>query len=268
MAAAFLHRNVFDSALFYGDAGSPAAPALPVSALRDPQLRVRARWVPATCTLWIDLGSVQAVSCIALLSTTLGAAGGNPTVRARVSTDPGFSASHWDTGAINPATSTEAGGNVVLVNTAGSANGRFVRIDVTDPAASVLDIGRLVIGPLWRLTYAQALGFAEGRQILDRRDRNPYTGAEFPVPAAVNPRQTTFSLPLITRAEATAEWRTMLATLGAVGDALWIPDDSLSQTEMNLRSIWGAVVQPGESALLARPYFTGHARNFTLTERV
>lgn len=268
MAAAFLHRNLFDTAVFYGDTGTLALSSLPLSNLRDPQPRVRARWSPASCALWIDLGSTQAVSCVALIGTTLGAAGGSPTVRARVSTDPGFGASLWDTGTIDPATSAEAGGNVVLVNAAGSASGRFVRIDVADPAASVLDIGRIVIGPLWRLTYAQALGYAEGRQILDRRDRNPHTGAEFPVPAVANPRQTTFSLPLITRAEATAEWRTMLATLGGVGDVLWIPSDGLTLAETNLRAVWGAVVQPGESALLTRPYHTGYTRNFTLTERV
>ena len=266
MASAFLYRNLFDSAVFYGDTGTTALSSLPLSNLRDPQPRVRDRWVPASCALWIDLGSVQAVSCVALISTSLGLAGGSPTVRARVSTDAGFATSAWDTGAIDPATSDAANGNVVLLHAA-SASGRFVRIDVADPAADALDIGRIVIGPLWRLTHGQALGFGEGRQILDRRERNAHTGAEFPVPAVVNPRQATFTLPFVTPTEATAQWRTMLATLGGVQDALWVPSDSLSLAETNLRSIWGAAVQPGESALITRPYHTALTRSFTLVER-
>jgi len=35
--------------------------------------------------------------------------------------------------------------------------------------------------------------------MLDRRDRNPYTGAEFPVPAIVNPRMAAFTLPALSR---------------------------------------------------------------------
>lgn len=266
MAAAFLHSNLFDTAAFYGDLGTSALASLPLSNLRDAQPRVRARWRPASCAIWIDLGASRTVSCVALLSTTLGLAGGSPTVRARVSTDAGFGTSAWDTGAIDPATTAAAGGNVVLLH-ATSVTGRYVRIDVEDTLADSLDIGRLAIGPLWRLTYAQALGYGEGRQILDRRDRNPHTGAEFPVPAVLNPRATAFSLPLITPAQATAEWRAMLATLGAVGDVLWIPNDGLSLSELNTRCIWGGVVQPGESALLARPHHTAFSRNFTLVER-
>ena len=189
------------------------------------------------------------------------------TVRARLGNVSDLASTTWDTGAIAPQTGPDAGGNVVLLHPA-SASGRYLRLDVADPDAAALDIGRIVAGPLWRLAHAPAFGIAEGRQILDRRERNGFTGAEFPVPAVVNPRSTSFTLPLITRAEATAEFRGMLAALGAAGDALWILDDSLSLAELNLRAIWGAIAQPGESALLARPYFNGHTRNFQITERI
>ena len=36
--------------------------------------------------------------------------------------------------------------------------------------------------------------------MLDRRDRNLYTGAEFPVPAIVNPRMAAFTLPALSPA--------------------------------------------------------------------
>jgi hypothetical protein len=60
-----------------------------------------------------------------------------------------------------------------------------------------MDIGLLVAGQLWRLQRGTAYGIREGRVMLDRRDRNPYTGAEFPVPAIVNPRMAAFTLPAL-----------------------------------------------------------------------
>jgi hypothetical protein len=45
-------------------------------------------------------------------------------------------------------------------------------------------------------------GICEGCMMLDGRDRNPYTGAEFPVPPIVNPRIAAFTLPAPSTAEA------------------------------------------------------------------
>jgi hypothetical protein len=47
-----------------------------------------------------------------------------------------------------------------------------------------------------------AYGICKGRMMLDGRDRNPYTGAEFPVPPIVNPRIAAFTLPAPSTAEA------------------------------------------------------------------
>jgi len=69
-----------------------------------------------------------------------------------------------------------------------------------------------------------AYGIREGRVMLDRRDRNPYTGAEFPVPAIVNPRMAAFTLPALSNAEARNQHRDMLRRLGAARDTLWIAE--------------------------------------------
>ena len=108
----------------------------------------------------------------------------------------------------------------------------------------------------------------EGRLVLDRRDRNPFTGAAFPVTALANPRVTRFSLPLLTTAEVKGQHRAMLRAMGAAGDALWLPDTDLSRAEMNVRSIWGAVAEPGAEAMTSRESFVGSSRSFTITERV
>jgi hypothetical protein len=172
-----------------------------------------------------------------------------------------------DSGIIAAETGDEAGGNVVLLAPA-TVTTRYLRVEVTADGATAIDIGQLVAGPLWRPSRAFAYGVTEGREMLDRRDRNPLTGASFPVPALANPRVTRFSLPLLSGAEVRGQHRAMLRALGAIGDALWIPETSLSQAELNARSIWGAVAAPGDEAATSRDSFPGSSRSFRIIERV
>ena len=139
---------------------------------------------------------------------------------------------------------------------------------IAAPGAALIDIGRIVAGPLWRISRSVAYGVQEGRETLDRRDRNPLTGAEFPVPALANPRLARFTLPLLSAAEIRTLHRTLLAALGGAGEALWIPETSLSLAELNARSIWGAVAAPGEEALAIRDSPAGTSRSFRIVERV
>ena len=141
-------------------------------------------------------------------------------------------------------------------------------MDIAAPGATLIDIGRLVAGPLWRLSRAGAYGVQEGREILDRRDRNPLTGAEFPVPALANPRLARFTLPLLSAAEIRTQHRALLAALGGAGEALWISETTLSLVELNTRTIWGAVAAPGEEALSTRDSPAGTSRSFRIVERV
>lgn len=266
MAAAFLWRNLIDTAAFVGELGAPAIPALPLSNLLDPQPRVRTRWQPASTILYIDFGSTVTISCVALIGTTFGATG-SPYINVQFGADAGFGTTNWTTGAFLAETNAAANGNVVIVHPT-SASGRYMALTLSDADADYLDIGRLVVGPLFRTTYAWSYGAGEGRLMLDRRDRNGFTGAEFPVPAVFNPRMMSFILPAITPAEAIGEFRSMRDTLGAVGDALWIPDDGLSLAELNQRCIWGAVAQPGGSDTITRANFRLHSRSFQMVERV
>jgi hypothetical protein len=171
-----------------------------------------------------------------------------------------------DSGVLAAATDGAFQGNVVLLR-ASAATGRWLLVDVAAPGAALIDIGRLVAGPLWRVSRAVAYGVQEGRETLDRRDRNPLTGAEFPVPALANPRVARFTLPLLTAAEIRTQHRALLAALGGAGEALWIPETGLSLAELNARSIWGAVAAPGEEALAIRDSPAGTSRSFRITER-
>jgi hypothetical protein len=60
--------------------------------------------------------------------------------------------------------------------------------------------------------------------MLDRRDRNPCTGAEFPVPSIVNPRMAAFTQPALSAAEVRNQHRDTLRRLGTARDTLWIAE--------------------------------------------
>jgi hypothetical protein len=171
-----------------------------------------------------------------------------------------------DSGVLAAQTGDAANGNVVLLRS-GAAMGRYLQVDVAAPGMDTVDIGRLVAGPLWRVAHGPAYGLQEGREVLDRRDRNALTGAEFPVPALANPRVVRFTLPLLSTAEVRGEHRRMLRALGAAAEALWMPDVGLSLAEMNARSMWGAVAVAGEDAATTRDSPAAWSRSFRIAER-
>lgn len=267
MPGAFLYDNVIPRAISV--TAENTAEGAGVANLLDPQLRLRMRAsvFPAVITILVDFGGFRAIDCVAVLGTNIIDPGA--TVRVRFSlTDPtGLAGDVWDTGVLNAQTGTEANGNVVVTRALGAVTGRYLLVNLVDGVAFPLDIGYLAAGALWRLTRAQSYGLREGRMIMDRRDRNDFTGAEFPVPALLNPRFVVFAVQNMTRSEVEGPHRDMTRLLGAAGDGLWIPDTGLSQAEVNRRSIWGAVAQPGDDIGAERVNFVGWTRAWRLIER-
>jgi hypothetical protein len=237
---------------------------MPITNLQDPQPRRRVRLMGSSATITADLGAEVPVDCIALISTTLGA---GAMVQARLSNVANFSVTLADTGLVNAEAQDESLGNVVLVLPT-PVTARYLRVDLTDGAAPYMDIGLLVAGQLWRVQRGTAYGIREGRVMLDRRDRNPYTGAEFPVPAIVNPRMAAFTLPALSTAEARNQHRDMVRRLGAARDTLWIAELGDSMAERNRRAIWGAMNAPGEDAAISRDSLPLSSRGFRMVERV
>lgn len=143
-----------------------------------------------------------------------------------------------------------------------------LRISLTDGAVPCMDIGLFVAGQLWRLQRGTAYDILESRFMLDRRGRNPYTGADFPVSAIVNPRMAAFTLPALSTAEARNQHREMLRRLGAARDTLWIAEFGDAMAERNRRAIWGAMNAPGEDAAVSRDCLPLASRGFRVVERV
>ncbi|MCA3326518.1 MAG: hypothetical protein INF72_03780 [Roseomonas sp.] len=172
-----------------------------------------------------------------------------------------------DTGLLSAEAQDESQGNVVLVLPA-PVTARYLRVDLTDGAAPYMDIGLFVAGQLWPLQRCTAYGIREGRVMLDRRERNPYTGAEFPVPAIVNPRMAAFILSALSNAEARNQHRDMLRRLGAARDTLWISELGDSMAERNRRVIWVAMNVSGEDAAISRYSLPLASPGFRVVERV
>ena len=145
---------------------------------------------------------------------------------------------------------------------------KCIRVDLTDGAAPYMDIGLLGARQLCRRLRGTAYGIREGRVMLDRCDRNPSTGAEFPDRSIVNPPVATFTLPALSSAEARDQHRDLLRRLGVAGDTLWIAELGDSMAERNRRAIWGAVNAPGEEATAGRDSFQFTARSVRMVERV
>ena len=262
MPGAFLYDERVRDAVALTALTSTAA-GMAVGNLRDPQPRLRARFTGGAASVLVDFGTATPVEAVALISTNLSA---TATARWRLGTLEVPNAAH-DSG-IQPAhTGDEANGNVVLLRS-GAASARYLLVDVADASLATIDIGLLVAGPVWRLARGMAYGVREGRLILDQRDRNPLTGAEFVVPALANPRFAAFTLPALSRAEATDAHRDLVRRLGAARDALWIPETGDTRAETNRRAIWGAVNQPGEEAAAARGSFPLLNRAFRIVERL
>jgi hypothetical protein len=172
-----------------------------------------------------------------------------------------------DTGTIAAEAEDANQGNVILT-LAAPALGRFLRIDIDNPAAAFTDIGVLAAGALWRTIRSIAYGIEEGRLMLDRRDRNPFTGAEFPVPAIANPRYARFTLPVLSDAEVKASHRELVRLLGAAGDGLVIPDIADGLAERNRRALWGALNEPGGNSGTVMVAYNINERSFLVTERI
>jgi hypothetical protein len=243
-------------------------PSMPLSNLADPQPRLRARVVcnlPAvSCGIVVDLGAPAAIDAVAVLSSTLTP---DSSIRILINDTADWSTQIYNSGQQPAGVTEDCGGNVIFLLPATQTQ-RYLRIDLWQTGTQIVDIGRIVAGPLWRPGRSFSYGIVEGRQINDRVDSNPLTGARFPVPALANPRFAKFTLPLLTTAEARGDFRALTRALGGVGDLLWIPETTLDQAELNARSLYGAAAQPGDLAGASRDNFVGSSRSFSIVERV
>jgi hypothetical protein len=246
-------------------AGS-AVETMPAEFLYDPQPGLRARLLPTAnaVTIQVDFGRSVAVGLVLLVNTTLV---GNETVRVQLNdTDPTFAAGNLLNTVRTAAAADESRGAVVCLIPS-DITARYMRVLVTDVAADLLDIGSLVAMPTLRLQRNEDYGGREGRLYTGASDTNPFTGAAFRAPGLGTPRFVEFTLGSIRQHEAPA-FRAMFGALTASDDVAYLPDVAMNQADLNRRTIYGVMGNPGEQLGLTRLNYAYSRFAFLLTERL
>jgi hypothetical protein len=240
--------------------------SMPLEYLYDAQPGLRARLVPAAGVVSIvfDFGVAQPQGLVILVNST---ASGAETVRVRLS-------SADSTGAAGDVSNT-LHSTVGAARTRGAAvcllpadlSARYLRVDVADIAGDIFDLGSVLSMPTLRLQRQQDYGWREGRFYTGTTDANPFTGAEFRTDGLASLRQWDFALPTIFADEFAGTLRALLDDVRPSDDVAWIPDDGLTQAELNRRSIVGGLVRPGEEFGLTRVSLRTARAQFTIRER-
>lgn len=244
-----------------------ATATMPAEYLYDPQPGLRARFTPAAgnVTFTVDFGASVPLGLFVLVNTTLT---GAETVRFYLNdADPTFTTGNLLNTVRFPTNVDRTRGAVVCLTSA-DITARYMRVQITDISAAVLDIGSLVAMATLRLEGGMAFGAVEGRRGLGIADTNPFTGAEFRVAGIARPRYVDFSLPSLRSGEYGGTVRDLLGDIDTSSDLAWVPDVDLSQDELHQRVIIGGVMQPGEDIGIARDRPQRGSLRVRMTERV
>lgn len=244
-----------------------AVDTMPLEYLYDPQPGLRARIVPAAGIVSIvcDFGASVAQGLVVMVNST---ATGAETVRIRLSSADSTGAAGDVSNTLHDTTNADRTRGAAVCLLPADLSARYMRIDIADISASVFDIGSILAMPTIRPGNGMGFGATEGRRSLGIADRNEYTGAEFRVAGIAQPRYADFSLPSLTSAEYAGNVRNMIADATAADDVAWIPDDTLSQGELNLRTVIGGIKTPGEDLGISRDRPLRGTARFRIVERL
>lgn len=243
-----------------------AVDSMPLEYLYDAQPGLRARLLPAAGTVSIvfDFGAAVAQGLVVMVNST---ASGAETVRIRLSSADSTGAAGDVSNTLHSTTGAARTRGAAVCLLPADLSARYMRIDVVDIAADIFDIGSILAMSTLRLQRGHDYGIREGRFYTGAGDANPFTGAEFRADGLASLRQTEFSLPTVLADEFAGTLRALLDDVRASDDVAWIPDDGLSQAELNRRTIIGGLVRPGEELSLTRVSLRTARAQFTLRER-
>jgi|SRR5262245_11466722 len=244
---------------------SGTAAGLGTDKLLDPQPRHRMRVAAGSTAIIYDLGSALPVDCFALISTTI-TSQVSTSVRIRASTaDPNALTSLlYDSGVTFNVTDVVYNGNVIGT-IAAPVTARYWRVDIFT-LDSVIDIGLIKIGQLFKPGRNYAYGAREGRVDLSTREKNPHTGGDF-CTRGVTFRTRLITIAGLTKTEVRESFQFFDFAVGAGGDVLWIDDPEDTAINRARDSIWGSFREIGAD-LAARIASQNWARSFRLTERL
>jgi hypothetical protein len=237
-------------------AGSQNA-STPAGNLKDPQLAFKWRTSAGTNSTHIlaDLGAIRSLDVVALVSTNLTAAA---TWRIRLSTtdSSGTSGNAHDSGS-RPANADPLYNGTAIYFLPAPANGRYLRVDLTDTSLAFLEAGRLIAGACWRLTYNYRFGWSMAAAD-DAAVLTTWGGADWR-DARPTRRRLRAEL-LMTKAEYQQQGQALMRAVGA--DILFVLDPD--SANLSRDSVFGRLA-PVE---LRNPYPARYTAVIDVTERL
>lgn len=253
-AATIAYQNLADAGMV---SATSEQITLPATNVQTADIARRWRSVEAgAAALILDLGSSKALDTVAVMGTTMSAAG---TARVRVSSidTSGLSGDIHDSGAL--AVSATYGQVVHLI--AAPVTGRYVRIDFVDPDAAYIEAGRLLVAPRkqfainfaynWQVTTTDRsiISKSRGGQTLVWQD-NLYRTVELPFEQIVESDRHDF-IETIERAN------------GAHSDVLLTVDPA--SADLARDSVWGLIVG---STPIVNPSPDRFSKQYKIEERL
>lgn len=240
--ASVLTENLADSGTITADVEEEA---MPVSYLQVQHVEKRWRAVAAAATVLCDLGASSAIDTVALLGMTVGS---TATVRIRISTADatGAAGDALDTGVLASGSQwfDATYGSVVYAGAA-VVTGRYVRIDIAEAGAVMIEAGRLVVGARSTFTYNFTPGSSRGRNDLSRRKRTE--GGQMLVERKRRPRTLSLDFDFVTAAQWQAIVEPIDRDIGLTDDILFVIDAESGNVPRD--AVWGFVTD-----LTAVPY--------------
>ncbi len=174
----------------------------PPSILQDPHIARKWRGrLGETEYLTIDLGSIQTIDTVMLRGLNLTAAG---VTRLRVSLadtsaqDGSAYDGTSEAGRVDPVYGT------LLFLLPSPVSGRYLRIDLTEPAASYIEAGRLFVGLRHELEFG--ISFGPNYRWIDRSGEAESRGGQDYIDADNSRRCWTMTIPLMSESFATDVW--------------------------------------------------------------
>ncbi|MBU8540803.1 hypothetical protein [Falsiroseomonas tokyonensis] len=238
---------------------------MPLSNLYDDQPGVRTRFNGSPVRFVVDFGASITAGLIILGNTTLDETG---VVRFYGSlTDPtGFAAEIMNESVVTTNASFCRGQAALLLSA--DVSFRYLRIHIENAPGGVADVGFLAVFPTLRLNNGMAFGAFEGRLPTGTYDQNAFTGAEFPVPGLTAPRVARFTLPTLRTTEFYGTLRDMLDGLTIASNVAWVPETTLSALELNRRTLFGRLLNPGQEYGITRDRPLLGTTSFAIRERI
>ncbi len=251
--AAILNVNVTA-----GAAVSTSSQELTMPALNLLDMHVQRRWRSKFSgdLVVLDLGSLTLMDTIGVFGMTMSVTG---TIRVRISTadSSGVAGDLYDSGVVT----VDNRYNAFIGLLPSVVLGRYIRFDLSDPASTYVEAGRVVAGVRSAFTYNFGYGWQKG--YVDRSIRTETRGGQTLVWRDNAYRSLDLTFEFVTEDQRNGLVEDIDRLNGLRDDVLFIVDPSSPNLARD--SIWGLM---SDLTTVSNPFFQIYSKNYKIKERL